>query len=550
MSTPPQRSLPVLPSGPASAGAAPAASAGPTGPAGLAGLADMEELRGVAGAGRLRVAMVTLGCDKNTVDSERILSQLVGAGVEVVEGAEEADVVVVNTCGFIEIAKQESIETLLEAARLKDAGRVRAVVGMGCLVQRYRPELEREMPEVDLFLGLTDADQLIPELARRGLMEMDGPVMERPLRVLTGATSRHSAHLKISEGCDHTCAFCAIPLMRGKFRSTPMGLLVREARELERQGVVELNIVSQDTTWYGRDWARHRGKPPVAAAGGARHSYFLGRPFDAMPNLGGGQGGVGGHIGPGGHARGPGHEYDDDDDHVAVPRTGALPLLLERLLADTRIPWLRLFYMYPSGITRELVELIAREDRILSYLDMPIQHGSDRVLKRMRRPERRSTILERVRWLRDAVPDLALRTTVIVGFPGETEDDFEILLELLDEVGFDHLGAFAYSEEEDTAAATMSHAVPESVRRERLERLLDHQRVIAMERNDARVGRRTRVLVEEAVDGVAIGRASWQAPEVDGVVHIQGAEGLVPGRFVDVVITSADDYDLTGRIAG
>jgi ribosomal protein S12 methylthiotransferase len=545
MSTPPPRSLPVLSSGAVSAGAAPAVSPG---------LAELEELRGMAGAGRLRVAMVTLGCDKNTVDSERILSQLVGAGVDVVEGAEDADVVVVNTCGFIEIAKQESIETLLEAARLKDAGRVRAVVGMGCLVQRYRPELEREMPEVDLFLGLTDADQLVPELARRGLVEMDGPVMERPIRVLTGAASRHSAHLKISEGCDHTCAFCAIPLMRGKFRSTPMSLLVREARELERQGVVELNIVSQDTTWYGRDWARRRGNPGAAqvragsSLSASEQSYYLGRPFEAMPNLTLGGDGREGHA----RRRGHGHDddHEDDGDHGPVPRTGALPLLLERLLAETRIPWLRLFYMYPSGITRELVELIAREDRILSYLDMPIQHGSDRVLKRMRRPERRSTILERVRWLRDAVPDLALRTTVIVGFPGETEDDFELLLELLEEVGFDHLGAFAYSEEEDTAAATMSHAVPESVRRERLERLLDHQRVIAMERNDARVGRRTRVLVEEAVDGVVIGRASWQAPEVDGVVHIEGAEGLVPGRFVDVLITSADDYDLKGRIAG
>jgi ribosomal protein S12 methylthiotransferase len=535
MSTPPPRSLPVLQPGPASGGGGP-------------GLADAAALRGMAVGDRLRVAMVTLGCDKNTVDSERILSELVGAGVEVVEGAEDANVVVVNTCGFIEIAKQESIETLLEAARLKEGGRVRAVVGMGCLVQRYRPELEREMPEVDLFLGLTDADQLVPELARRGLVDMDGPVMERPLRVLTGATSRHSAHLKISEGCDHTCAFCAIPLMRGKFRSTPMGLLVREARELESQGVVELNVVSQDTTWYGRDWARRRRKPaPASATGGAQQSYFLGRPFDAMPNLTLGHDGHDGHDGP---ARG--NEYDDDPGyhHGPVPRTGALPLLLEQLLAETTIPWIRLFYMYPSGITRELVELIAREERILSYLDMPIQHASDRVLKRMRRPERQATILERVRWLREAVPDLALRTTVIVGFPGETEDDFETLLELLDQVGFDHLGAFAYSEEEDTAAATMSDAVPGPVRRERLERLLDHQRVIAMERNDARVGQRARVLVEEAVDGVAIGRASWQAPEVDGVVHFEGADGLMPGRFVDVVITSADDYDLTGRITG
>jgi ribosomal protein S12 methylthiotransferase len=206
--------------------------------------------------------------------------------------------------------------------------------------------------------------------------------------------------------------------------------------------------------------------------------------------------------------------------------------------------------MYPSGITRELVELIAGEDRIVPYLDMPIQHGSDTVLARMRRPERRATILERTRWLRDAVPDLALRTTVIVGFPGETEDDFEELLGLLDEVRFDHLGAFAYSEEEDTLAATMDGAVPEPVRRERLERLLDHQRLISLDRNEARVGRETVVLLDDVDGDVAIGRAPWQGPEVDGVVRIDGAagRGLAAGRFVRVVLTDADEYDLAGRL--
>jgi ribosomal protein S12 methylthiotransferase len=528
-----RRELPVLPSG----GGAPAST-----PVEAATRAAVAASGQAPGAGAVRVAMVTLGCDKNTVDSERILSGLLGAGAELADSADDADVVVVNTCGFIELAKQESIDTLLDAGRMKDAGRVRAVVGMGCLVQRYRSELEREMPEIDLFLGLTDAHRLVPELARRGFLDDDAPVMERPLRVLATGSAPHAAHLKISEGCDHTCAFCAIPLMRGKFRSTPLDVLVREAGELERRGVVELNIVSQDTTWYGRDWARAiaRGQTPAITGDLAGNGFFLGRPFAAMPNL------------PTAPGPAPVEAVPPSQPPPAlverVGRTGALPLLLESLLAETAIPWIRLFYMYPSGITPELVELIAREDRILPYLDMPIQHGSDRILERMRRPERRATILERVRWLREAVPDLALRTTVIVGFPGETEDDFDALLDLLNEVRFDHAGAFAYSEEEDTPAATMDGAVPGSVRQERLERLLDHQRVISLERNEARVGQEVVVLVDETPEAGTVARAPWQGPEVDGVVHLADGTGLVAGSFARVRITGADEYDLTGSI--
>ncbi|MFO7892767.1 MAG: MiaB/RimO family radical SAM methylthiotransferase [Longimicrobiales bacterium] len=552
-----RKALPVLPSGGVDAGAVHVARA-------------LEEA-GVDGleAGT-RVAMVTLGCDKNTVDSERILSSLLGAGVELADSPEDADVVIVNTCGFIEMAKQESIDTLLQAARLKEAGRVRAVVGMGCLVQRYKPELEEEMPEVDMFLGLSEADRLVPKLAERGLVDIDPntPLMERPLRVLSSASGAgHSSHLKISEGCDHGCAFCAIPLMRGRFRSTPLDILVREAQELEAAGVVELNIVSQDTSWYGRDWARAlaRGEEaPVWSVEG--ESWFLGRPFDRMPNVAppeavaprdaadtaaGVEAGGGGDdprrssftSKDGGGPVRPGPTALD-----GIERTGALPLLLRTLLAETRVPWYRLFYMYPSGITPELVALMAAEDRILPYLDMPIQHGSDAVLKRMRRPERRETILERVGWLRDAIPDLALRTTVIVGFPGETEEDFEALLELLEEVRFDHVGGFAYSEEEDTPAAEMPDPVPPAVRRERLARLMDVQRGISLERNEARVGSVVTVLVDEVGDGGAVARAPWQAPEVDGVVTIPGADGLEPGRFVEVAITAAGEEDLTARV--
>jgi ribosomal protein S12 methylthiotransferase len=534
------RSLPVLPSGGVDASNVRVARA----------LEVVEDLGSDA-----RVAVITLGCDKNTVDSERILSSLVGAGVELAESPADADVVIVNTCGFIEMAKQESIDTLLEAGRLKEEGKIRAVVGMGCLVQRYKPELEEELPEIDLFLGLTESDRLVSELVERGLVAPGTPTMEQPLRVLSTASPGHSSHLKISEGCDHGCAFCAIPLMRGKFRSTPIDVLVEEARELERHGVVELNIVSQDTTWYGRDWARAlaRGEEPEVFSRG-EGSWFLGRPFEQMPNWSPGKPPPAGarDAVPDRHERGPvrpGHR-PRDSRLDGVTRTGALPLLLRTLLRETSVPWVRLFYMYPSGITRELVELMAEHDRILPYLDMPIQHGSDAVLARMRRPERRSTILERVGWLRSAVPDLALRTTAIVGFPGETEDDFEALLSLLEEVRFDHVGAFAYSEEEDTPAAEMPDPVPVAVRRERLERLLDLQRTISQERHEGRVGTRQTVLVDDVVDGVAVARGPWQAPEVDGVIEIEDGSELACGTFVDVEITGVIDLDLTARVAG
>ncbi|MEJ2218215.1 MAG: radical SAM protein [Gemmatimonadota bacterium] len=528
-----------------------------------------------------RVGLLTLGCDKNTVDSERILARLRAAGAAVTTRPEEADVVVVNTCGFIDMAKQESIDTILEAVRLKEEGRVRAVVAMGCLVQRYKHELEAELPEVDLFLGLMETDRLLPELRSRNLVPAteDVPLMERSLRILSSDTP-HTAPLKISEGCDHGCAFCAIPLMRGKFRSTPVNVLVREARELEAAGVVELSVVSQDTTWYGRDYRRpalhpdeenrlatpHPDGESAAAPGrpggtgrkgeGAGQGsgivdhpsslddadYFYGKPFPGMAGLDlsivDRRSSIGGAVqGEEGPVRG----------EMVVGRRGALPHLLRTLLAETTIPWLRLFYMYPSGITRELVELMAREPRLLPYLDMPVQHGSDRMLRRMRRPERRRTILERVAWLRGAVPDVVLRTTVIVGFPGERDEDFEALIDLLEEVRFDHLGAFAYSEEEGTSAATMDGVVPPALRQERLERLMDVQRAISQEKNEARVGREVQVLIDAAAATGATGRAWWQAPEVDGVVHLPGAD-VTPGRFVTVRLTSALDRDFEGLL--
>ena len=446
-----------------------------------------------------RIALVTLGCDKNTVDSERMMAALVGHGARVTSEVEGADVIIVNTCGFIQEAKEQSIETILEACELKASGALKAVVAVGCLVQRYKSELVDEIPEVDAFMGLTELSGLIPELRGRGLLppEEDAvPLMERPLRILSSET-RHTSYLKISEGCDHTCAFCAIPLMRGLHRSHPLEELVHEAASLGEQGVREINIISQDTTWYGRDLRRQDRDAP------------------------------------------------------------GLPELLRALVAGSDVPWYRLFYMYPSGITRELVALMADEPRILPYLDMPIQHGSDRVLELMRRPERQATIRERAAWLRDAVPGLTLRTTVIVGFPGETDEDFQKLLDLLEEIEFDRVGAFGYSVEEGTRAADFPGQVPESLIHERMEALMEVQRGISFDRNLALVGTRGRALVDrvspDETDFIATVRTVAQALDVDGVTHVvPSSSGEAPalevGSFVDVEIVDALDYDLVAEV--
>ncbi|MHB1194105.1 MAG: 30S ribosomal protein S12 methylthiotransferase RimO [Longimicrobiales bacterium] len=449
-----------------------------------------------------RIALVTLGCDKNTVDSERMMAALVGHGAQVSSEVEGADVVIVNTCGFIQAAKEESIATILEACQLKESGDLKAVVAVGCMVQRHGAELRSEIPEVDLYLGLTELQGLVPELRRRGLLldpSAAVPLMERPLRVLSSETP-HTSYLKISEGCDHTCAFCAIPLMRGLHRSQPVDELVREAAGLGAAGVREINIISQDTTWYGRDLRR---RPPGAGAPHGKDAPLL-------------------------------------------------PDLLRALLDGTDVPWYRLFYMYPSGITREMVEMVAREPRILPYLDVPIQHGSDAVLQLMRRPERRKTILERVAWLRDAVPGVTLRTTVIVGFPGEGQDEFRQLLDLLEEVQFDRVGAFTYSVEEGTRAAEMDGQVDEDVKQERMEELMELQRGISFDRNLALVGRRAQALVDRLVDDdpeyAAVARTPAQALDVDGVTHLRAAAGLAPGDMVEVEIVDALDYDLVAEV--
>src|SRR5713101_6753230 len=435
----------------------------------------------------MKLGVVSLGCDKATVDSERLVGELVGHGAVVTGDLARADVILVNTCGFIDAAKQESIDALLAAARLKQTagkgGEVKAVVAVGCLVQRYQQELAQEIPEVDLYLGFSDLHHLVPRLAERGLI--DDPVAAHPgVRQFLGDTG-HVRYLKISEGCDHTCAFCAIPLMRGKHRSEPVERLVREAQALEAQGAREINLVAQDLGHWGRD------------------------------------------LGPGG------------------PK---LPDLLEALLHETSVPWYRLLYVYSAGISQRLVDLIAREPRIVPYIDMPIQHASDRMLERMRRPERQQTLRDKLAWLRDAIPELALRTTCLVGFPGETDEEFRVLLAFLEEAQFDRLGAFAYSPQEGTRAMQYPDDVPDEVKRDRLEELLEVQRAISAEQLARFVGREVEVLVDRVADpsdggATHVGRVQWQADDVDGVTYVANGGWAEAGSFVRARLADSEDYD-------
>jgi len=431
----------------------------------------------------VKLGVISLGCDKATVDSERLVGELVGHGARVVSELETADVILVNTCGFIDAAKRESIDAILEAAELKRQGQVKAVVAVGCLVQRYQEDLRRDMPEVDLFLGFTDLYKLAPALAERGLIT--DPVAGHPgVRAYLG-DGPHVRYLKISEGCDHTCAFCAIPLMRGKHRSEPLERLVREALVLEGQGAREINLVAQDLGHYGRD---------------------LGR---------------GGPL---------------------------LPDVLEALLGATSVPWYRLLYVYSAGLTDRLIELMAGEPRIAPYLDIPIQHANDRMLERMRRPERQDTIRSKVRVLRDRMPDLAIRTTAIVGFPGETDAEFRELCAFAQEVQFERLGVFAYSPQEGTRAEAYDDDVPDDVKRARQDELVELQRGITEDRLARFVGRETDVLVDEEVEpddtgATHVGRVPWQADDVDGVTWVREGGWARPGEMIRVRIEGNEDYD-------
>jgi len=432
----------------------------------------------------MKVGIITLGCDKNTVDSERYLAQLSDYSAEYTADLAKADVIIVNTCGFIDAAKKESIDAMVGAARFKTDGRCQAVVAVGCMIERHKEELLDLVPEVDLFLGSSEMQRLVPELTERGFLGEPSEELHPGVRLYTGDLP-HVRYMKISEGCDHGCAFCAIPLMRGKHRSFALDEVVREAQLIELQGAREINLVAQDLAHYGRD-----------------------------------------------------------------RRDGInLPELLEALVAETSVPWIRMLYLYSAGITDRLLDVVATEKRVLPYLDMPIQHGSDIVLARMRRPERKRTIRERVQKFRDAVPDVAIRTTCIVGFPGETDEQFDELLEFLEEMQFERVGAFTYSPQEGTRAAQYPDDVHDTVKRERLERLTELQRAITAEKYESRTGRTALAIVDrsDAKHGTSQARLPWQADDIDGVTQLD--EALPAGTIAEVAVEEVvDDYDFQASV--
>lgn len=438
----------------------------------------------------VKIGLVSLGCPKNLVDSETMLGLLTGAGFTITNREQEADVLIVNTCSFINDAKEESIKTILELARYKQVGSCRAIVVAGCLAQRYPRELTVEMPEIDCLLG-TGA---VPEIVRAVRAVLAGEKLR-----LTGApgclqdysmprlrsTPPYTAFLKIAEGCDNRCSYCVIPSIRGPYRSRPVDDIVNEAQNLAAGKVKEIILVAQDTTRYGFDYY---GKPVLAA-------------------------------------------------------------LLKRLAAIDGPVWLRLLYTYPSLISDELIETIAAEKKVCRYLDLPLQHASQAVLSKMNRRGSKEETIRLVEKFRSSIPGITLRTSFIAGFPGETETDFTELMDFMKDISFDRVGIFAYSQEENTPAADMPDQIPEDIKVERRERLMALQQVISLERNKKKVGSVLPVLIEGShAHDVYVGRSEGDAPGIDGKVFVRSEQGLAPGDFVQVRISRAAEYDLTGEL--
>ena len=432
-------------------------------------------------ASRRRAHVVTLGCAKNTFDSEVLMNQLRANDFDVTHDTpvDAAPVVIINTCGFIESAKQQSIDTILQFAGAKQDGRVERVYVTGCLSERYRDELSEDIPEVDAYFGTRELPKLLKTLNANYQKELVGE------RLLT--TPQHYAYLKIAEGCDRPCSFCAIPLMRGKHRSTPIEDLVKQAEGLVEQGVKELILIAQDLTYYGLDLYRER----------------------------------------------------------------RLAELVRRLSDVDGIDWIRLHYAFPSGFPMDVLDVMAERDNVCHYLDMPLQHGADQVLKNMRRGITRTKTAKLLKDIRSRVPDIAIRTTLICGFPGESQEDHQEMLDWVGESRFDRLGCFTYSHEEDTHAYTMSDDVPEEVKRQRVEEVMELQAGISAELNAAKVGKTFKVLFDRNDAGVFVGRTQYDSPDVDCEVRVKGnADTYVRlGDFTDVTIESASEFDLFGRIA-
>lgn len=442
------------------------------------------------------LCLVSLGCAKNQVDSELMLGRLRQAGWRLTDRPEEAQVIVVNTCSFIEDAAQESIETILELARLKQSGCCRRLVVTGCLPERYREKIVPELPEVDLFLGTAALDRIVDAVG--GRRARGKTLLPDPDTLPVGAfnadrvlTTPHTAYLKVAEGCDRRCTFCIIPRLRGRQRSRPPEDILAEARDLLERGVKELNLVAQDTTHYGRDL-----QPPV--------------PLAALL-------------------------------HHLAGACGA---------AGRRDPWIRVLYGHPESIDEAFIRAVAELPQVCPYFDLPIQHASDRVLRRMGRNYTREGLRRLFRRIREIVPDACLRTTVITGFPGETEDDFQQVLAFAEEIRFDHLGAFVYSDAEDLPSHRLRDPVPRETAQERYDQLLSLQMDIAAEKNQRHIDRVLPVLIEEDLGNrMFSGRTMFQAPEVDGVTYVQAKPGvrLPRGAFVPARITDVMEYDLLGE---
>ena len=429
----------------------------------------------------MKINLITLGCPKNIVDSEVLQGGLKACGVEFVNDPASAQAVIINTCGFIESAKEESIDTILQAVQLKKDGHVRQVFVTGCLSERYGSELRKEIPEVDAFYGNRDLHKIVADLAQHLRLKYE-LVGEREL-----LTPKHFAYLKISEGCEHPCTFCAIPGIRGNFRSTPIPELVEQSHLLAQKGVKELILVAQDSTQYGLD-LNHQQQ---------------------------------------------------------------LPALLRALGRVEGIEWIRLMYAYPYYVTDEIIATVASEPKVVKYIDMPVQHVTDRMLKRMARRVNRQYTEELIDRMHHNIPNLVLRTSLIVGFPGETEEDFQELYDFVCEGKFERLGVFTYSHEEGTPAFQFAEQVSEEVKRERYDMLLQAQREVAAEWSEKQVGRELRVLVDEfdEPERVYKGRTAWDCPEIDHTVLIRAPQGsLRVGDFYQTKITAAHDFDLIGAV--
>ena len=439
----------------------------------------------------MKILFISLGCDKNLVDTEVMLGLLASRGYEMTDDETEADIIVINTCCFIHDAKEESIQNILEMAEYKKEGKVKALIVTGCLAERYRQEILDEIPEVDEVLGTTAYDRILDavDAALAGehsvmLADIDALPLPDTKRLVT--TGGHFAYLKIAEGCDKHCTYCIIPKIRGNYRSVPMERLIREAEELAAQGVKELILVAQETTLYGKDL------------------------------------------------------YGEKSLHR----------LVRELCRISGLQWIRILYCYPEEITDELIQVMKEEKKVCHYLDLPIQHASDAVLKRMGRRTTEQELIEIIGKLRREIPDICLRTTLITGFPGETEEQHEELIEFVDKMEFDRLGVFTYSPEEGTPAEKMPDQIDEEVKEERQAELMELQQEIAFDNAERMVGREVLVMIEGKVadENAYVGRTYRDAPNVDGLIFINTDEELLSGDFARVKVTGALDYDLIGEL--